>query len=155
MIFCLVVIVWITCICILLIRVEKPIQLVGSNCFISFNLRLKRELEVYEMSYFSVFPQNGYYRTFLHPYKLIFQMKTKVKVSQSVEISHHGLNSMCVIINLVSFKWLGVVLIMPPNMFILFDCFWDLAVGAQKRKGYLLIWHAVVWVIWKARNNII
>jgi hypothetical protein len=53
------------------------------------------------------------------------------------------------------FNWLGVVLIMPPNMFILFDCFWDLAAGPQKRKGYLLIWHAVVWAIWKARNNII
>jgi hypothetical protein len=46
-------------------------------------------------------------------------------------------------------------MIMPPNMFILFDCFWDSAVGAQKRKGYLLIWHAAVWAIWKARNNII
>jgi hypothetical protein len=53
------------------------------------------------------------------------------------------------------FNWLGVVTVMPPNMFVLFDCFWGAAVGVQRRKGYLLIWHAVVWVIWKARNNII
>jgi hypothetical protein len=50
------------------------------------------EGEVYEMSYFSVFPERGYYRTTLHPFKLIFQMKTKVKLSQSADISYHGLS---------------------------------------------------------------
>jgi hypothetical protein len=40
-------------------------------------------------------------------------------------------------------------------MFVLFDCFWGVAVGAQRRKGYILIWHAVVWAIWKARNSVI
>jgi hypothetical protein len=50
------------------------------------------EGEVYEMSYFNVFPQGGYYQTTLHPYKLMFQMKTKVKLTHSEEISHHGLS---------------------------------------------------------------
>jgi hypothetical protein len=52
-------------------------------------------------------------------------------------------------------KWLGLVMVMPQNMFVLFDCFWGAAVGAQRRKGYILIWHAVVWAIWKARNSVI
>jgi hypothetical protein len=53
------------------------------------------------------------------------------------------------------FKWLCLVLIMPPNMFIHFYCFRGTTVGVQRRKGYLIIWHAIVWAIWKARNNII
>ncbi|MCI12379.1 replication factor A protein, partial [Trifolium medium] len=44
------------------------------------------------MSYFSVSPTTGYYRTTLHPYKLIFQIKTKVVVAQSSTISDYGLS---------------------------------------------------------------
>ncbi|MCH79355.1 replication factor A protein [Trifolium medium] len=47
---------------------------------------------VYEMSHFSVFPQSGSYRTTLHPYKLLFQLKTKVAVCESSDITHFGLN---------------------------------------------------------------
>jgi hypothetical protein len=53
------------------------------------------------------------------------------------------------------FKWLGLLLIMPPNLFYLFDCLCGAAVGKNRRKGYQLIWHATVWLIWKARNDII
>jgi hypothetical protein len=49
------------------------------------------EGNVYEMSYFSIFPQSGFYRTTLHPYKIVFQMKTKVKLSESKNISEFGL----------------------------------------------------------------
>jgi hypothetical protein len=33
------------------------------------------EGQVYEISYFSIFPQTGFYRTTLHLYKLVFQNK--------------------------------------------------------------------------------
>ncbi|XP_045797524.1 replication protein A 70 kDa DNA-binding subunit-like [Trifolium pratense] len=49
------------------------------------------EGQVYQMSYFSVVPQTGFYRTTLHPYKLLFQIKTKVVAVKSSDISHHGL----------------------------------------------------------------
>ncbi|MCH80684.1 replication factor A protein [Trifolium medium] len=44
------------------------------------------------MSFFSVSPQSGYYRTTLHPYKLFFQIKTKVQISQTSEIGNYGLS---------------------------------------------------------------
>jgi hypothetical protein len=44
---------------------------------------------VYKMSYFSVAPGFGAYRTTTYPYKLIFQMKTKVESSL---IPLHGLS---------------------------------------------------------------
>jgi hypothetical protein len=49
------------------------------------------EGEVYQMSYFSVVPQIGVYRTTLHPSKLIFQMKTKVQHVKTSDISQYGL----------------------------------------------------------------
>jgi len=47
---------------------------------------------VYKISYFSVAPGFGAYRTTPHPYKLIFQMKTKVEKVESSLISVHGLS---------------------------------------------------------------
>jgi hypothetical protein len=51
------------------------------------------------------------------------------------------------------FKWLGVVIVMPSNLFLLFDCCWEAAKTKKDRKGILLIWHTVLWSIWAARNN--
>jgi hypothetical protein len=53
------------------------------------------------------------------------------------------------------FKWLGVVIIMPPNLMILLDCFVGAANKKRARKGFLLVWHSVVWVLWNVRNNLI
>jgi hypothetical protein len=51
------------------------------------------EGQVYKMSYFFVFPQSGSYRTTLHQNKLIFQVKTKVKLSDSSsDITQYGLS---------------------------------------------------------------
>ncbi|MCI10598.1 replication factor A protein [Trifolium medium] len=50
------------------------------------------EGHVYEMSNFSVFPQSGNYRTTLHPYKLVFHLRTKVTVAESPDISQFGMN---------------------------------------------------------------
>jgi hypothetical protein len=49
------------------------------------------EGQIYEISYFSIFPQSGFYQTTLHPYKIVFQMKTKLKLSESNDVSQFGL----------------------------------------------------------------
>ncbi|MCI24788.1 replication factor A protein, partial [Trifolium medium] len=56
-----------------------------------FDFKLE-EGQIYEMSYFAVFPQSGFYRTTLHPYKLVFQIKTKARPSESSAISELGLS---------------------------------------------------------------
>jgi hypothetical protein len=40
---------------------------------------------------FSIVPQSSFYRTTLHPHKLVFQIKTKLKLSESSDISQFGL----------------------------------------------------------------
>ncbi|GAU39036.1 hypothetical protein TSUD_59920 [Trifolium subterraneum] len=50
------------------------------------------EGQVYKMSYFSVTPSVGGYRTTTHPYKLLFQMKTKVLSYDSAVIPLYGLS---------------------------------------------------------------
>ena len=50
------------------------------------------EGKVYKMSFFSVAPSIGSYRTTLHPYKLVFQMKTKVQMSDSLVIPTCGVS---------------------------------------------------------------
>jgi hypothetical protein len=57
-------------------------------------------------------------------------------------------------INLI-FKWLGVVNVMPPNLFILFDCLSEAASSKKVKNGFWLAWHSGIWVIWLARNNVI
>jgi hypothetical protein len=51
------------------------------------------------------------------------------------------------------FKWLGVVIVMPPNIMILLECFLESTRNTRLRKGFCFIWHTVVWSIWCARNN--
>ncbi|GAU10013.1 hypothetical protein TSUD_415800, partial [Trifolium subterraneum] len=53
------------------------------------------------------------------------------------------------------FRWLGLVVVIPPNMFVLFDCLIGAASNKKIRKGYALIWHATIWMLWKSRNEII
>ncbi|GAU33294.1 hypothetical protein TSUD_279690 [Trifolium subterraneum] len=50
------------------------------------------EGKLYEMSYFSVFPPSGNYRTTLHPYKLVFQVKTSVLPGESSGFTQYGIN---------------------------------------------------------------
>ncbi|KAK2392196.1 replication protein A 70 kDa DNA-binding subunit E [Trifolium repens] len=50
------------------------------------------EGKVYKMSHFTVGPESGLYRTTDHPYKLIFEMKTKVQLSESKKIDEYGLS---------------------------------------------------------------
>jgi hypothetical protein len=48
------------------------------------------EGQVYEMSSFSIFSPKRFLST-LHPYKFVFQIKTKLKLSESSDISQLGL----------------------------------------------------------------
>ncbi|MCI19506.1 hypothetical protein A2U01_0040662, partial [Trifolium medium] len=53
------------------------------------------------------------------------------------------------------FRWLGVVVVMPPNLSILFEYLSGLARSKKARKGYRLVWHTTLWIIWRARNEVI
>ncbi|KAK2446021.1 hypothetical protein QL285_016880 [Trifolium repens] len=50
-------------------------------------------------------------------------------------------------------SWLGLVVIIPPSLPVLFEVFRASAKNKKIRKGYLLIWHVTLWSIWKARNG--
>ncbi|MCH80683.1 replication factor A protein, partial [Trifolium medium] len=50
------------------------------------------EGNVYKMSYFIVCPESGIYRTTPHPFKLIFEMKTKVQSCENDTIDRFGLS---------------------------------------------------------------
>jgi hypothetical protein len=52
-------------------------------------------------------------------------------------------------------EWLDLNFIMPPNMFIHWEC-WSGGISNKKiRKGLRMIWQAAIWVMWKARNDTI
>jgi hypothetical protein len=51
------------------------------------------------------------------------------------------------------FKWLGLVIVMPSNLFYLFDCVSCTATKKKIRRGFQLVWHTVIWSLWRARNN--
>lgn len=49
--------------------------------------------------------------------------------------------------------WLNFNFIIPPNLFTHALC-WSREVRSKfLRRGAWLIWHAVVWVVWKSRNE--
>jgi hypothetical protein len=51
------------------------------------------------------------------------------------------------------FRWLGLVIIIPPNISLLFEVLMASARSKKLRNGYGLIWHATVWMLWISRNN--
>jgi hypothetical protein len=51
------------------------------------------------------------------------------------------------------FRWLGLVIIAPPSLSVLFEVFRGAARNKKLRQGFLLIWHVTIWAIWKARNS--
>jgi hypothetical protein len=52
-------------------------------------------------------------------------------------------------------RWLGFCFVNPPTLFNSFASFLGLTSSKKRKKGLSLIWHAVVWVIWKVRNDLI
>jgi hypothetical protein len=51
------------------------------------------------------------------------------------------------------FKWFGVLMVMPHNLMSLLDCFCASVYNKRSKRGFLLVWHTVVWSIWRARNQ--
>ncbi|KAK2372436.1 hypothetical protein QL285_073568 [Trifolium repens] len=51
------------------------------------------------------------------------------------------------------FKWIGVQIVIPPSLPFLFELLRGSARNAKLHSGYLMIWHAILWCIWKAQNN--
>jgi len=49
--------------------------------------------------------------------------------------------------------WLGFMFLTPPNLFVMWDCWVGVFSNKKIRKGVRLIWHAVVWTLWKTRND--
>lgn len=49
--------------------------------------------------------------------------------------------------------WLQLIMVTPPNLFLHLNCWTNAAYSRKSRRGFLLIWHAVIWVIWKERND--
>jgi hypothetical protein len=43
--------------------------------------------------------------------------------------------------------------ITPNNLFIHLQCWRDVARVNKLKRGYVLIWHAVLWVIWREQNG--
>ncbi|GAU14645.1 hypothetical protein TSUD_97090 [Trifolium subterraneum] len=51
-------------------------------------------------------------------------------------------------------RWFGVVSVVPVTLSSLCESFLKVyRKGKQGLKGILLVWHAVVWVLWRARND--
>jgi hypothetical protein len=44
---------------------------------------------------------------------------------------------------------------MPPSIPILFEYMSSFAKSKKDRNGLMLVWHTTLWLIWKARNDVI
>jgi hypothetical protein len=53
------------------------------------------------------------------------------------------------------FRWIGVVVVMPPSIALLFEMLSGSVRNKKLRQGFLMIWHVSIWSIWKARNSVI
>jgi hypothetical protein len=51
------------------------------------------------------------------------------------------------------FKWLGVEIVIPPSLIILYEIVKESSRNTKIRRGMVLIWHTTLWCIWKARNS--
>ncbi|GAU22481.1 hypothetical protein TSUD_296000 [Trifolium subterraneum] len=51
------------------------------------------------------------------------------------------------------FRWLGMVFVVPPSLSCLFEMMRGSSRNVKMRKGFVMIWHATLWSIWKARNK--
>jgi len=50
-------------------------------------------------------------------------------------------------------RWLGMNFLTPPNLFLLWENWDGVSVNKKIRSGFRLVWHAVVWSIWRAKND--
>jgi hypothetical protein len=50
-------------------------------------------------------------------------------------------------------RWVGGEYLIPPNLFIHWECWRAAGRNKKIRKGRGLIWLATLWALWKARND--
>jgi hypothetical protein len=50
-------------------------------------------------------------------------------------------------------RWLGVVILIPPNALMAYVTFVTHGSNNKRRKGYSIVWLAFVWSLWKFRND--
>ncbi|KAK2395404.1 hypothetical protein QL285_057145 [Trifolium repens] len=50
-------------------------------------------------------------------------------------------------------RWLGLVIVIPSNLVTSFAILVGCAKDKKAKKGLILIWNAIVWVLWKHRND--
>ena len=51
--------------------------------------------------------------------------------------------------------WMNCSFIIPPNLFVHWDCWCGESGNKKVINGLRLVWHTAVWLLWKARNDII
>jgi hypothetical protein len=52
------------------------------------------------------------------------------------------------------FKWFGVAPLLPHSMSSIFETFRVLGKGRKHvAQGVLMVWHAVMWALWRSRND--
>jgi hypothetical protein len=51
-------------------------------------------------------------------------------------------------------RWLGFTIVLPNNLFTLFEYFVGAALNKKMAKGFAIIWHTTIWSIWRSRNDI-
>jgi len=51
--------------------------------------------------------------------------------------------------------WLDLNFVMPPNLFIRWECWSGGPINKKIKKGLQMIWQVAIWIIWKARNGLI
>ena len=49
--------------------------------------------------------------------------------------------------------WWEKILLIPPNLFILWESWCGGERNKRTRNGLRVIWHTTIWVLWKARNE--
>lgn len=49
--------------------------------------------------------------------------------------------------------WLDLPFVMPPNLFIHWECWSGGPCNKKVRKGLRMIWEATIWVMWRRRNG--
>jgi hypothetical protein len=52
------------------------------------------------------------------------------------------------------YRWFGVVEVFPGNICSFFEgLLSSLKYGKKSSKGILMVWHAVIWILWRVRNG--